>query len=72
MLDWYQLEEMAGLAQRRIAIAGENAAILEEIGVLDDLEERAPMRRRLANAFISIGTRIDRDALEDAVVVSAA
>jgi hypothetical protein len=71
MLNWYQLEETAELAQRRVAIAGDNATMLEEIGVLDD-EERAPMRRRLANAFINIGTRIDPEALEGAPVAPAA
>lgn len=72
MLNWYQLEETAGLAQRRVEIAGDTAVMLDEMGVLEDLEERAPMRRRLANAFISIGTRIDPDVLEDASVVPAA
>jgi hypothetical protein len=74
MLDWNQLEELAGLAQQRVADAGDNAAMLEEMGLLD--EERAPMRRRLANVFINLGARIDPDALpdalEEAAVVSAA
>ena len=63
MLNWYQLEETAELAQRRLAIAGETANMLEEIGVLETGEERAPIRRRLANAFISIGARIDPEAV---------
>ena len=63
MLNWYQLEETAELAQRRLAIAGETANMLEELGVLENSEERAPMRRRLANAFISIGARIDPEAI---------
>ncbi len=67
MLNWYQLEETVAVAQLEIATAGETALIIEEMGAEYE-DERAPLRRRLANAFVSLGVRLDPEVLtaEDA------
>ena len=65
MLNWYELEETAGLAQQTIADAGDNAMRLEEAGMFAQDEESSGIRRAVASAFISLGARIDRQALAD-------
>jgi len=61
MLNWYQLEETAAVAQQEVATAGATALLMEEMG-LEDEEERS-IRQRLASAFVSLGMRLDPEVL---------
>ena len=63
MLNWYDLENRADVVNEEIAVAGETARLMEEIG-FDDESESTTIRRKLADAFISLGGKIDREALE--------
>ena len=62
MLNWYDLESRADVVSEEIAVAGETARILEEMGY-DEEGESTTMRRKLADAFVSLGGKIDREAL---------
>jgi uncharacterized membrane-anchored protein YjiN (DUF445 family) len=63
MLDWYDLENRADVVSAEIALAGKTWRQLEEAGVDDEAMESTTIRRKLADAFISLGVRIDREAL---------
>jgi hypothetical protein len=67
MLNWYQLEETAAVAQQEVVTAGQTALIMEEIGPDNDYD-RGSIRSRLASAFVSLGVRLDPEVLtaEDA------
>ena len=62
MLDWYDLENRADTVSEELAMAEVTARHLEAAGY--DEDEEGGIRRMLANAFISIGAKIDREALE--------
>jgi hypothetical protein len=62
MLNWYDLENRADAVSEEILVAGETARQLEEAGM--DGEEATTIRRMLADAFINLGAKIDREALE--------
>ena len=61
MLNWYDLESRADVVSEELAVAAETARLLEEMGL--DEEEGTTMRRKLADAFVSLGGKIDREAL---------
>jgi hypothetical protein len=61
MLNWYDLESRAGVVLEEIAVAEVTARAIEEAGI--DYDESSTFRRMVADAFISIGARIDREAL---------
>jgi hypothetical protein len=63
MLNWYDLETRADTVLEEIAVAEITARHLEEAGV-DEESESTTIRRKLAGAFISLGAKIDREALE--------
>jgi hypothetical protein len=62
MLDWYDLENRADTVSEELAMAEVTARHLEEAGY--DEDDEGGIRRMLANAFVSIGTKLDRDVLE--------
>jgi len=62
MLDWYDLENRADTVSDELAMAEVTARHMEEAGYVED--EEGGIRRMLANAFISLGAKIDREALE--------
>ena len=61
MLDWYDLENRADTVNEELALAEITARHLEEAGYD---EEESTFLRMLASAFITIGAKIDREALE--------
>jgi len=63
MLNWYDLENRADTVTEEIAVAELTARQMEKAGYEDDGEANG-IRRMLADAFISIGAKIDREALE--------
>jgi hypothetical protein len=62
MLNWYDLESRADVVLEEIALAEVTARAIEQAG-LDEDPESTTIRRKLAGAFISLGARIDREAL---------
>lgn len=66
MLNWYNLEETAAVAQQEAVAAGETALLMEEMG--PQFEDERSLRSRLASAFVSLGVRLDPEVLtsEDA------
>lgn len=63
MLNWYELENRADTVSEEIAVAEVTARLMEQAGIEED-REAGTLRRMLADAFISIGAKIDREALE--------
>ena len=63
MLNWYDLENRADVVTEEIAVAGETARQMEAAGL--DTDEATTIRRMLADAFINIGAKIDREALAE-------
>ena len=63
MLNWYDLEERAGVVREEISVAGETASLLAGAGMENDDTEQTTIRRKLADVFINLGARIDREAL---------
>jgi hypothetical protein len=70
MLTWRDLEESAEIAKLEAAAAVETARLMLEIG--EDDEERVSLRRRIANALVQAGVRIDPMAAEGMVVAEDA
>jgi hypothetical protein len=62
MLNWYDLENRADAISDELVAAELTARQMEEAGY-DEEAESSTMRRKLADAFISIGAKIDREAL---------
>ena len=62
MLDWYDLENRADTLSDELALAEVTARHLEAAGYEED--DEGGIRRMLANAFINLGAKIDREALE--------
>ena len=62
MLDWYDLENRADVVSEELALAEVTARHLEEAG--DEDYDAGTIRRMLASAFITIGAKLDREALE--------
>ena len=60
MLNWRELEERAELAQQQVADAADEALLQSQLE--EDGFEPEGWRRVIANAFISIGSRIDPEA----------
>ena len=63
MLNWYDLENRADVVTEELAMAEVTARHMEEAG-FDEESEAGTFRRMLASAFVSIGTKLDRDVLE--------
>ena len=63
MLDWYDLENRADVVSEELAMAEVTARHLEEAGYDEDYDA-GTIRRMLASAFITIGAKLDREALE--------
>jgi hypothetical protein len=63
MLNWYDLENRADAISDELVAAELTARQMEEAGY-DEEGESSTIRRMLADAFISIGAKIDREALE--------
>jgi len=63
MLNWYDLENRADAISDELMAAELTARQMEEAGY-DEEGESSTIRRMLADAFISIGAKIDREALE--------
>jgi hypothetical protein len=63
MLNWYDLENRADAISEELVAAELTARQMEEAGYEED-GESSTIRRKLADAFISIGAKIDREALE--------
>lgn len=63
MLTWYDAEESVEVAQMEAAAAEGNARWMLEIEDLEE-ENRVPLRRRIANAFVQLGVKIDAAAAE--------
>ncbi len=64
MLNWYDLENRADSVLEEIALAEVTARNIEAAG---EDNEATTIRRKLADAFISLGAKIDREALEKQV-----
>ena len=62
MLNWYDLESRADVVLEELAVAELTARKFEEAG-LDEEGEGTTIRRKLASAFINLGTKIDGEAL---------
>ena len=62
MLNWYDLENRADAISDELMAAELTARQMEEAGY-DEEGESSTIRRMLADAFISIGAKIDREAL---------
>ena len=62
MLNWYDLESRADVVLEELAVAEITARQYEEAG-LDEESEGTTIRRKVADAFISLGAKIDREAL---------
>ena len=62
MLNWYDLENRADAISDELVAAELTARQMEEAGY-DEEGESTTIRRMLADAFISIGAKIDREAL---------
>ena len=60
MLNWRELEERAELAQQQVADAADEA--MRQSQLEEDGFEPERWRRVIANALISIGSRIDPEA----------
>jgi hypothetical protein len=63
MLNWYDLENRADVVTDELAMAEVTARHMEAAGYDED-NEAGTFRRMLASAFVSIGTKLDRDVLE--------
>jgi hypothetical protein len=70
MLTWRDLEESAEIAKLEAAAAVETARLMLEIGEDDD--EPVSLRRRIANALVQVGVKIDPMAAEGMVVAEDA
>ncbi len=70
MFNFYELEELARLAEADAAAMGAKARLLMALEEAE--EERLPLRRRLATALIQLGVRIDPLAAEALASASAA
>ena len=62
MLNWYDLETRADQVREELAVAEITARHFEAAG-LDDEGETTTIRRKLAGALISLGAKIDGEAL---------
>jgi len=64
MINWQELEELVSVKQQEAVFTNEDRDLL---ALADEVElERRTLRRRLADAFVFVGNKLDPSSIEDA------